>query len=260
MAEPFDPSAYQRPPVLNTASGYALACALISAMPSEVPDMIRRTAEAMHSHARALQVAWIAQEKSASTVDRRGIDLWLDLGWSAIVGRLDSYATLPKDKYPLAVRAAEIRGILLAKDGLAFVNLPYDEEWAESAKRISKITEQGLGSDLDRICGPEFQENLLAAHEAYGKVAGTTQKLDKVEKALTAEPLRNLQIAIGRYGRQWAAAAEDSPELMAKAQVALAPIDRLRARQTPAGTPVEPEADLDPSNPLPDLPVPPVTG
>ena len=259
MTERFDPTVYNRPPLLNTASGYALACALISAMPSKVPDIIRRTAEALHNHASVLQAAWIAQEKVISTADRRTTDLWMDLAWSAMVGRLDSYASLPKAKYPLAARAEEIRGILLAKDGLSFVNLPYDEEWAESAKRISKITEGGLAPDLDQICGPEFRENLIAAHEAYGKVAGTTQKLDKAERVATAEPLRNLQIAIGRYGRQWAAVAEDSAEWQAKAQVALAPIDRLRARQAAGSKAPEPEV-VDPSTPVPDLPVPPVNG
>ena len=82
----------------------------------------------------------------------------------------------------------------------------------------------------------------------------------KASQPNMAEPLRNLQTAIGRYGRQWAAAAEDSAELMAMARAALDPIDRLRARQVSSGAaPAQPEVPVDPTTPVPDLPEPPLT-
>ena len=260
MSETFDPIRYSRPPVINAASGIALATSLISAMPKESPEMIRRTATIMRGYTVDLQSAWIAQDKLAKAGDRRSTDLWIDTGWSAVEGRLSSYAMLRREGNPLVERAEEIHGHLFGEDGLAFVNLPYDEEWAESAKRIEKIEKLGLADDLDRICGKEFRENLLAAHDAYGKVSGTTKPTTKPADARLAEPLRNLQTTIGRYGRQWAAAAEDSPELLAKAVFALEPIDRLRARQAPNATqPTQPEVPADPTRPIPDLPEPPLT-
>jgi hypothetical protein len=79
----------------------------------------------------------------------------------------------------------------------------------------------------------------------------------KSKQTSLVEPLRNLQNAIGRYGRQWAGAAEDSDELMAMAQAALDPIDRLRARQL-SGPATQPEVPVDPTTAVPDLPEPPI--
>jgi hypothetical protein len=214
--------------------------------------MIRRTAKLLRTHVVEMQGAWIAQDKEAKPQDRRVVDVWVDNAWSAVAGRVDSYTWLPKDKVPLVARAEEIHAHLFS-DGLAFLNLPYDEEWAESAKRIKKIEELGLARDIERVVGPEFLPNLLAAHEAYGKVAGTTEPTAVASKSSLAEPLRNLQTSVGRYARQWAAAAEDSPELMAMARAALAPIDRLRERQVPTGA-AEAEVPVDPTTPIPELP------
>jgi len=250
---PFDPAAYNRPPIINTASGFALATALITAMPKGAPDMIRRSAKKLRADALALQVAWIAQDK-VKPPDRRVADVALDTAWSALSARVDAYCMLPSDKYTLVQRAEVVHAELFG-EGLAFVNLPYDEEWAESQKRITKINELGLAKDIEQVAGAVFLENLFAAHEAYGPAAGTTAPAEAVSRTSLTEPLRSLRSSIGRYARQWAAAAEDSPELLEMAQAALAPIDRLRERQGPAGAAAaETEEPVDPNTPVPDLP------
>jgi hypothetical protein len=258
-ADTFDPSTYNRPPILNAATGFALAKALIAAMPKGAPDMIRRSAKLVRDHTVELQSAWIAQDNAPKEEDRRRTDLWIDSAWSALAGRIDSYCLLPKDTHPLVVRAQQVRDHLIGQEGLAFLNTAYDVEWAESDKRIRKIEELGLAKDIDKIAGKEFLENLLAAHDVYGKVVGTTEAKTGVTKASLAGPLRNLQVAIGRYARQWAAAAEDSDELTAKARTALAPIDRLRERQASGGASSD-DSELSPSTPVPDLPEKPPTG
>lgn len=252
MSVSFDPSVYHRPPVISTASGFTLGCALITAMPKKSPDMVRRTAEILRADTMALQASWIAKDKEFKAEFRRKTDTWADNAWGALHGRIESYRRLPGAKYPLVGRAEEILALLFS-EGLSFVLLPYDEQWAESEKRMKKIEMNALEKDIEAIAGSEFLENLREAHEAYGKLTGTTEPKAPVTKVTVGDPLRKVQVAIGRYARQWAALAEDSPDLLEMATMALAPIDRLREKQASSRVVVE-EGEVDPSQPVPDLP------
>lgn len=255
----FDPILYNRPPVVNVASGFALGHALLTALPKDPPELVLRSAIVLRTALVALQSAWIDQTKTTETTDRRVADKGSDNSWSALEARVMAYTLLPPESYPLVRRAMHIHQRLFAQ-GLAFLTYKYDEQWAEAQKRLDIIDKEGLAADLEVIAGKEFVDNVRAAQVTYGKAVHTTEAATAAPEIKLDAPLRDLQNAIGRYGRQWAALAEDGPELQAAAKGALAPIDRLRERQAAGAQPGEqpeqpPEQPVvDPTTPVPIVP------
>ncbi|XYH99767.1 hypothetical protein ACMHYB_08380 [Sorangium sp. So ce1128] len=164
-----------------------------------------------------------------------------------------------------------MRPRLLFPEGLEFLKLSMDLEWAESNALLGRIAEDdALGKDLVAIAGPEFLAEVRAAHEAYGEVLGITKAHEApADVAALREPLRELVSAIGDYLLQVVASVDrERPETVPSARAALAPLDRLRqatarraAGKNGKGAPAEdededeeslPEIELD--TPVPDVP------
>jgi len=248
MADAFDPTPYLRSPVLNVASGVGLASALLAATPKQAPPGVKKAAKRLRASAVALQEAWSTVETSSTGPDARLADRAVDNGWAALYGRLESYAALPVERHPKAVRAAELLNALFP-DGLTFLKLPYAAEWAESKKRIDQVAREGWAVDIDGLAGPEFLEEVGEAHAAYGKAIGVTAaRPEAAPNANVAEPLRVLARAISAYATQLVAAAdvEDQASLQV-ARAALRPLDDHRAGaprrakgEAPAATPTSP--------------------
>lgn len=258
MAFPFDPVEYVRPPVVSVASGFALGTALLSACPKSVPPELRKVARQLRKATVELQTQWLERDRSGVREDKRPADQRVDAGWAALFGRLDAYSWLPSTEYPLAARAAEIRQQLAPK-GLVFLKLPYNEEWAESEKLLRAIDEQKLQSDLDKIAGPEFLQEVRKSHQLYGETLGVTRAGELPVDVSLAAPLRTLQKAIVNYAVKVVALAdEDDESSIAMVRAALAPIDAHRAAMARRSSPSEPTTPVDPTTPVPDVPGTPV--
>ncbi len=229
MSDDFDIERYTRPPTLNVASGMALACALLNAMPAGTGPALRKAAHALRAEALTLQAHWEEGEKRAKPGDPRPADRAIDNGWSALHDRLDSYASLPVERYPRAARAMELFETLFPR-GLTFLKLPYAEEYAESANRLARIANENLAADIDELAGREFLAEVRLAHEAYGNALGTESSAAHVFALDLSEALRKVAIAITGYAIQVAATVEHADEESRRqAILALKPIDEHRS-------------------------------
>ncbi len=249
MSDDFDITAYVHAPRLDVAGDFALATALLTSAPSDLRTSEKKALTSLRNVTVELQTAWRAQADVQKAPDPRPADRAVDNAWAALVGRLESYALLPLDRHPRAKRAAELLERLFP-DRLAFTQLEYAAEWAESDKRLGTI-DKGLATDIDALCGKEFLYEVRGAHEAYGKMLGITAgAMPRTIAPSVAEPLRALSRAVQQYATQIAASVDlDDPNTVARARAALTPIDRVRANAArsskgdatvPTATPADP--------------------
>ncbi len=254
MAEDFDPTPYVRPPILDVPSGVALGVALLAAVPKPRPDNVDKAAKKLRKDTLALQAVWAKSDESPRVTDKRKADMRIDNAWGILLDRLESYASLPVEDFPKAARARELLDSI-APDR-EFLKLPYGAEWAESDKRLTKITDKGLAADVDALAGPEFLVELRRSHEAYGIAIGVTKSSAVPTAVNLAEPLRTLSRSIARYGVAVAGMVDDSPETLAIVRKALRPLDDYRvgqARRSGGGADQgETAPPVSPTTPVPE--------
>jgi hypothetical protein len=256
--ETFDPTPYVRRPIADVATAVGLTARLLRLVPSGAGAEVKRRARELRSATSALQKAW-AQVIEARPEDRRPADLEVDHAWGGVHARLEAYGNLPAAAFPRAARAGEILELLFP-DGMTFLQLPYEAEWAESEKRLRRIAERRLEPELVELCGQDFVAYLKSAHEQYGRILGTTAPRLPAETAPTmAEPLRRVTQAISRYALQVAATVDETrPETVRAARAALSPLDEHRARSaaSAAGPAASDPAGGEPGAPSPVTPLP----
>ncbi len=259
----FDPSQYLRPPRLDVPQAFALAIALLHALPKAAEAGVRRSAKALRKATLALQGLWVARQRSLSAVkpsDKAAVDNRIDTAWGALKLRISGYTMLPLEADPLVARARALETALFPK-GMAFLKAAMDAEWAVSDQILKRIDDDKLAADIDAVAGPAFLIEIRAAHVAYGEVLGITKAHAVPEDvAALVEPLRAVIRAIGDYTIQVIATVdrEDAASIKA-ARSALFPLDRYREgaarRAAKSGKPDE-EADLDevtPETPVPEV-------
>ncbi len=229
VASDFDPTEYLRPPRANAEQAITLSIALLAAVPKGVKEGVARAAERLRSAAITLQKAWIATNRVAPGGDKTAADNRVDTAWGVLRMRIEAYSYLPKGSSPLVARAEELLSKLFP-DGLKFLSLAMDLEWAVSEALLARIDAEHFAADINAIAGPEFLAEVRAAHVAYGQVLGlTTPDSKRAESAALVEPLRDLMRAIADYALQIAATVDrDRRETIEAARAALAPLDRAR--------------------------------
>lgn len=253
----FDASLYTRPPQLNVASAVGLGTQLLVAMPKKPTASVHKAAKRLRTSILALQKAWGEAHGKAAAEDPRPADHAIDNAWSNCYQRLEAYANLPLERHPKAARAGELLAILFP-DGLAFLKLPYEQEWAESEKRLDRIAKDKLEKELALFAGEEFVSELKHAHARYGAALGTTTKKEPAaDPTRLVEPLRAATNAITFYTTQLAATVDpEEPETASAARISLAPVDELRqgrarrASRAGSGDATPPS----PTSPVPDVP------
>jgi hypothetical protein len=228
MSDEFDPAPYLRPPVIDVASGVELGVALLSAMPKSAPDGVRKAATKLRMATVGLQDAWSWSEKSATPGEKRMADIAIDNAWSALHARLDAYASLPQVRWPRSGRAAELAAILFP-DGLAFLSLPYADEWREGERRLKSIDELGLAKDISELAGPEFLVEVRQAQALYGEVLAVAKPNGVKSATDLTDPLRALTRAVSAYAIQVIAMADGTQETTKLIRQVLRPIDEHRS-------------------------------
>jgi len=243
----FDPSVYVRAPKLDVPGAVALSQKLLAATPKTAPQSVKKAAKALKSKAEGLEDAWKARDRAEKRPDPRPVDVLADNAMSRLFGRIEGYAGLPEDAYPLAARARLLLGTLFPS-GLTFLREDYPSQWAETQKRLERIDEENLAAGIDAVAGPEFLGEVRRIHKLYGEAIGVTKARASAPLPNLAIPLRDVGAAIALHALQLVAVCmdEDAPlEARAAARDALRPIDETRAnaarRATPSDAPSEPE-------------------
>ncbi len=162
---------------------------------------------------------------AADSTNKVVADRDLDGCWSGTNDFLTGFTKLPEGT-PEAVEAAEIKSLLLP-DGLKFILLPYELEWAESATRIKRMTAHKLDVRIKALGGGVFIDALTKAHNAYGLALGMTAPL-----ADAPPPPPSLREALDRFSaalrsyvvKVSGSVDDDEPETQALADKLLAPL------------------------------------
>ncbi|MDI1429198.1 hypothetical protein [Polyangium sorediatum] len=249
-----DPALYARAPVMTVEGGITLCRVLAESCPAGMPSSVTKAAKRLVDTAEAAQVAHTARKKAlgkGTDEDSRPIDRAGDNSWSALRGRLQAYTLLPEATYPDARRAAEILAELFGEAGLSFLTESYPEQYAIAESVLRRIDGEAFVTDINRIAGKEFLDNVRAQHVAYGKmVAGLLQR----ETALTEDlgvHVRAMGEELVDYATKVLATVErDEPATVTRARTALRPIDAFReaTQKRPSGGNTAGEAEGSPEN------------
>ena len=208
-------------PRVGVASATALTTSLVSAMPAGAPKIVKEAASKMVEAKDALVLSW-RTEPTPTESDRRPADVALDRAWAALPARLKAFTALPVADFP-ETEKAEMLLRQVFPDGLRFLQLPYNQEWAESEKRLQMIEAEGWVDTVKELAGPRFLAGVIKAHGVYGKVLGITTASASEKPKVRMENLRKLRIAMRRYVYAVLALVEDDATANA-ARAALKPI------------------------------------
>lgn len=246
----FDPTAYARAPKLDVAGAVTLAIQLLTNVPKSPPTPVKKAAQILRKRTVTLQSVWKERDRIAKPEDPRPIDVMADGAMGRLHGRIDDYAGLPADRYPLSARAQQLAKSLFP-DGLAFLTTDFASQWSETEKKLQRIDEEGLAKEIDQIAGPEFLAEVRRIHKLYGEAIGATRSRSKAEVPSLVKPLRDVSQAITGYAIQLVAVLMDAGTDAAKrtaARAALAPLDNYRAaaarREARRSSEATPETDV----------------
>jgi hypothetical protein len=257
VEDTFDPSIYTRAPKLDVAGGVALSIQLLATVPAKPTPAVKKAAQKLRKNTIKLQEAWKERDRIEKPADPRPVDVMADAAMGRLVSRLEGYAGLSAEQYPLATRAGEILAALFPD--LEFLQYDYNSQWAETQKRIERIDEEDFAKDIDRISGPEFLAEVRRIHALYGVVIGVTQAREKVAAPSLAAPLRDVSASIAAYAIQLSAVymdadTDDSTRRVVRA--ALAPMDEYRngAARRGAKRATDATPEVTPETSVPEIP------
>lgn len=252
MAAELEPTNYSPLPILDLGAATAMGTGLLNAKPGDMPAFVNEAAEYMREVVDGSLMSW-GSERGPGPDLRRPADASLDRSWGAVFTRLKAFAELPHDEYATAKEAAALMERIFP-DGLAFLRLPYAQEWAESERRIQMIDNEKFAKTLDKVAGPEFLQQVRRNHVVYGEVLGITKPNPAPQGPARAENLKSLRKAISRYVFAVLASAVDE-ESTQRALQALRPIDTFRAnaqarRAASSNVEVEEEPPVETPEPI----------
>ena len=271
--EPLDPSPYVLAPRLTVSAGVSLGIALLTVVPKPTPKPIRLAATRLRGSVVHLQDVWGSQldvAEASGVASPRDADNRSDRSIRATSMRIEAYTLLGPGATPEHETAAALERRLFP-EGLRFLTLPWEQQWAHIERLVKVIAEdEALAADLQSIVGASIVAELHAAHEAYGESLGITAPRASAPSVSLAEPLAALRAAIVGYALQVVAMQDVDPDRIEDARRALAPLDELRARQArrraaangrpatePTAAPADDELDEDasvsPRTPVPTL-------
>ncbi|MBN9167805.1 MAG: hypothetical protein BGO98_28835 [Myxococcales bacterium 68-20] len=260
-----DPARYLRAPVLDVPGAIALGIALLSSTDGSLSGAPHASAKRLRARVLELQARWAEQRAVASTpkTDPRPADQRLDRAWAAVGRRLETLSELP-ETVPEAKLAATLYERLFP-EGLTFLAMAFEKQWAESEQRLKQIGDGPTAKQLTTLVGDFLLAELRTAHTEYGRVLGiTAAKAEKATPPSLVEALRGVTQAIAAYSLQLVAAAHADPEIVPAVRRALRPLDDIRSAQSrraaagespsvPDDTIAPPPSKVGPTTPVPDV-------
>jgi hypothetical protein len=257
---PFDIFSYIRSaPVVSLESGILLANTLVAVMPKSMPAIVKKAATKLSRVADDAQssLAQRQREQMQSLEEsNREIDTQADQLWTLLRGLLELLSRLP-EKYERSKKAKRLL-VTLFSEGIAFLQLPYGEQFVTMDTLLRRIDSEDLAKTIDAVVGPELLQEIRAIHPRYQAMVARRLK-EAAPAASFKEHVRLLQRAILEYATAVATTVDsDDDSTIGPAREALRPIDNHRDQQTPAKSPepADPEAPRDPGNPSEPAPAP----
>lgn len=247
-----DPNLYLSIPTRTPAGTLSLARAILGAAPEQPHPAVNVRLVRVHDRAGDLQGAWIAANLPGPDKSSRDYDLALDRSWRAANRRLHDW--IDADHPAEAERAATLLARVFPT-GLDFLRLRYSEQWAESDRRLQLIADGDLEDELVDLVDGRIVAKLKADHEAYGRVLGITEKLERPEAGRVAETLAALRTELLGLARLVLGLTDEGdPEAVAAAEAQLEPILRFRKSRGGGEGEGEGEEEEPIDAPLPEPP------
>lgn len=234
LEDDFDASVYARAPKLDVAAAITLAILLLQVAPKQAPKAVKTAAQGLRKKTVHLQGIWKQRDRTEKRPDARPIDVMADGAMSRFYSRVEDYAALPEDRYPLAARVRTSLASLFPTR-LAFLKGDFQSQWSETEKRLQRIDEEKLAKDLDQAAGPEFLAEVRRIHVLYGEAIGVTKTHTTSTVPGLVAPLRAVLDAMASYGIQLTAVVMDESakdEDREAARAALKPLDAYRVAST----------------------------
>ncbi len=236
-----DPSMYIEPPLLDTVGMLSLGRALLYLAPTPPPP------ELVSSLAR-LKQAWEDLNAAGRAPREQGLkehpgkqpaDVALDNAWTALYERLRAYMLVIDSEMPQVRRAQDLLRLLFP-DALAFLKLPYEQEWSESGSRLRLIEKLKLEAEVNALAGAEFLTHVRRTHETYGKMLGMSG--ESSGPVATENPnVREQRAALGRcishYAIRVLHTADEDPGSARRLLAPLVEYHRMAAQRQSAGRP-----------------------
>lgn len=248
----FDPTPYQRIPLVDLASLLALARALLDLQPPVTG------ADAAALESRAARLAELAIDVEAelgrgrARIGRYGPPVEFDGGtdalWVVLHERLASYDAYLHPGFDMLVdnpytplgavleqsreRARRARALaerLFGASGLSFLAAPFCDQCEATGAILDRITREDLGEPLSELVGAELLAQLYLLQEQYELMVEDQRGAARV----SGDQLRALRLglvrALGRYVDGVLALADEArPASIAQVTAALRPLLRLR--------------------------------
>jgi hypothetical protein len=164
-------------------------------------------------------------------------------------GRLAAAVRIPD---VMSTRAGELHDALF-DGGLSFLVGDALTKYTESNRRLRRIEEDSLQSDLESLAGRSFFDAVKREHRALGEAIGIGREITRPGTTVVAEGLAEVQYAIWWYCLQLIGTTDFSSDVTVEAlRRALRPIDEYRAAHPykgsePVVAPVEPAVTPVPS-------------
>lgn len=245
-SERIDPLPYTRPPIMSLAGAITLCRVVAESCPASMPEPVKEAAGRLATIADAAQKAHAARLKAIAKTggeDPRTVDKVTDRSWSALRGRLEMYTLLPVETYPDAGRAREILEGLFGELGLAFLKERYPEQYTIAESLLRRIDGEGMASDIERLAGSDFLQNVRLQHEAYGKVVTSMLSRERAVAEDLSEHLKAMGQALVDFAMNVLASVDrDDPESLVAARIALRPIDVFRRSTQARATKLDTDA------------------
>jgi hypothetical protein len=216
-ASSFDPAQYVRLALRDVPEALTLAIKLLAVVPPSAPEGVRKAASRMRQRTLTLEQVWTEAASTTGSAQAKAA-AELDTAWRALKDRLSAYASLPVEHYPHVERARELLGLLFPQ-GLAFLALDPENEWAQSQKRLDVMAVLRVEADVRALAGVVFVDEVRRAHRAYGEALHQpTAASATAQAAAAAAPLRALtRTAIG-YAVQVIGMIYDDPDALVHVQ------------------------------------------
>jgi hypothetical protein len=216
-------------PRLAAAGAVALGEQLLTAAKphkSALPAPLTKSLGVLRTSHGGLQKALSGQVRPPSETSAETVlaDRDVDACWSGLHDFLTGLAKLPRVKE--AKTAAEIKANVFP-DGLRFIQLPYELQWAEGDARLKRIAKQALDQKIVALGGKLFLDELKKAQHAYGKVLGIKKVKAPAPEAPPSvrDALDAFSTALRKYVAKVIASVEDDePETQELADALLGPL------------------------------------
>lgn len=220
---------YLRFPVADVQGSLALGISMISAHDRSLPPVVRREARRLRQALVDLQQVWgaVRSTQAGRIQDPRESDARVDRAWAAVFASIQGAAGLPDD-VPQSQAARQLLEAVFPT-GLRFLLLPFEKQWSESEIRLDQLRTPDLGRALSEVVASYVVDELMAAHEEYGRVLGITDaKQLPPAKVGLMDVLRQFREALHGYVFQLLAAGHADPKLQPAVRASLRPLDTYR--------------------------------